>query len=116
MVKTFAHFDDLIEFEETELPDFLDHGEIIVEFDDQEGLELEEIENVVIDEAMHDLTEELTLELPNSLILKLRNHGLLPIWFPCIYHTAHLAIKDFWKPILELVVKSTLLYRKSKNL
>ena len=28
MVKTFAHFDDLIEFEETELPDFLDHEKL----------------------------------------------------------------------------------------
>ena len=47
----------------------MDDGEIIAEFDDQEGLELEEIENVVIDEAMHDPTEELALELPNSLIV-----------------------------------------------
>ena len=85
MVKAFAHF-DLIEFEETELPDFSDDGEIIVEFDDQEGLELEDIENVVTDEAMHDLTKELALELPNSLIVRL-NYGLLPIWFPCICHS-----------------------------
>ena len=51
----------------------------------------------IMEEAVENLTEELEETSPQSLLIDLRKDGLLPLWFPCVCHTAELAVKDFLK-------------------
>ena len=61
---------------------------------DEETLAFDEIDNSVIEEAVENLSEDLEKAHPKSLLIKLRNAGLLKNWFPCACHTAQLAVKD----------------------
>ena len=99
MVKAFSQIDELLDLDESELPeDYIYEEDYFDGYNESlDNFELQEIDKSIMKEAVENLTEELEETSPQSLLVGLRKDGLLPLWFPCVCHTAQLAVKDFLK-------------------
>ena len=108
MVNAFSQFEELIELNAN--LENLDDGSPAVEhldedYDsfDEETLAFDDIDNSVIEEVVENLSEDLEKAHPKSLLIMLRNAGMIKNCFTCACHTVQLAVKD----LLATLARST---------
>ena len=105
--------------------EFLDKSAAPSESDGEceEPPDLEEISDELVNPAALNVFFKLNTTTPDSVLTRLRTHGLLPISSPCVRHSIQLVINEFLKsqlgfygPVDKLISKANSYVRSVKNM